>query len=96
MMFSGSTPPVPDSVHYTEYGIPIRNLWHMCLYAWNDVSIHRHWSMDIAESAPTLYALLASVLARLNAFALYASLFFVKNPSIAFSCTKDFITLMPE
>lgn len=50
----GSTSPVPDSVHYTEYGIPIRNLWHMCLYAWNDVSIQRHWSMDIAEDAPTL------------------------------------------
>ena len=65
MTFNGSTSPVPDSVHYTEYGIPIRNLWHMCLYAWNDVSIHRHWSMDIAEDAPTLDVLLASVLAKL-------------------------------
>lgn len=65
MTFTGSTSPVPDSIHYTEYGIPIRNLWHMCLYAWNDVSIQRHWSMDIAEDAPTLDALLASVLAGL-------------------------------
>ena len=23
-------------VQYTEYGIPIRNLWHMLLYAWNE------------------------------------------------------------
>ncbi len=65
MTFTGSTSPVPDSIHYTEYGIPIRNLWHMCLYAWNDVSIQRHWSMDIAEDAPSLDALLASVLAGL-------------------------------
>ena len=65
MTFTGSTSPVPDSIHYTEYGIPIRNLWHMCLYAWNDVSIRRHWSMDIAEDAPSLDALLASVLSGL-------------------------------
>ncbi len=65
MTFIGSTSPVPDSVHYTEYGIPIRNLWHMCLYAWNNVSIQRHWSMDIAEDAPTLDALFASVLVQL-------------------------------
>ncbi|MBI2331658.1 MAG: hypothetical protein HYU84_05790 [Chloroflexi bacterium] len=65
MTFNGSTSPVPASVHYTEYGIPIRNLWHMCLYAWNEVSIQRHWSMNAAEDAPTLDALLASVLAQL-------------------------------
>ena len=56
---------MPASVHYTEYGIPIRNLWHMCLYAWNEVSMNNHWTLDSAEDAPTLDALLASVLAKL-------------------------------
>jgi len=58
---STTTPPV----QYTEYGIPIRNLWHMLLYAWNEVPIKNHWSMDSIEAAPTLDALLASILARL-------------------------------
>jgi 5-methylcytosine-specific restriction enzyme subunit McrC len=52
----------------TEYGIPIRNLWHMLLYAWNEVPLHefRGWSLKYAnvESAPSLDALLASVLIR--------------------------------
>src|SRR5215510_12804195 len=52
-------------VQYTEYGIPIRNLWHMLLYAWNEVLIKNHWSMQDAEAAPTLDALLASILAKL-------------------------------
>lgn len=54
-----------DSVRYTEYGIPIRNLWHMCLYAWNEVPFNSHWTLDAAEDAPTLDALLASILAGL-------------------------------
>jgi 5-methylcytosine-specific restriction enzyme subunit McrC len=53
----------------TEYGIPIRNLWHMLLYAWNEVPLSqvRGWPLReaFAESAPTLDALLASVLVRL-------------------------------
>ena len=52
-------------VEYTEYGIPIRNLWHMLLYAWNEAPISNHWSWADAESAPTLDALLASILAKL-------------------------------
>jgi len=48
-------------VSFTEYGIPIRNLWHMLLYAWNETSEH-HVSMQDVESAPTLDALLATVL----------------------------------
>jgi len=52
-------------VQFTEYGIPIRNLWHMLLYAWNEVPLKNDWvRMDI-ESAPTLDALLASVLMKL-------------------------------
>jgi 5-methylcytosine-specific restriction enzyme subunit McrC len=53
----------------TEYGIPIRNLWHMLLYAWNEVPLNdlRGWALKDAfmERAPTLDALLASVLIRL-------------------------------
>src|SRR5512135_673230 len=52
-------------VQYTEYGIPIRNLWHMLLYAWNEVPVSAQWSWADAESAPTLDALLASILAKL-------------------------------
>ena len=54
---------------HTEYGIPIRNLWHMLLYAWNEVPLNRvrGWALQdsFVESAPTLDSLLASVLIRL-------------------------------
>ncbi len=65
MQPTASTSPKPASVRYTEYGIPIRNLWHMCLYAWNEVPLKSHWTLDAAEEAPTLDALLASILAKL-------------------------------
>ncbi len=47
---------------FTEYGIPIRNLWHMLLYAWNEPSLKEQVDMAEVESAPTLDALLALVL----------------------------------
>ena len=54
---------------FTEYGIPIRNLWPMLLYAWNEVPLDqvRGWPLQHAslERAPTLDALLAFVLIRL-------------------------------
>jgi 5-methylcytosine-specific restriction enzyme subunit McrC len=53
------------SVQFTEYGIPIRNLWHMLLYAWNEAPVSANGSWADAESAPTLDALLASILAKL-------------------------------
>lgn len=53
----------------TEYGIPIRNLWHMLLYAWNEVPLDqvRGWPLEnsYVEEALSLDALLASVLIRL-------------------------------
>jgi len=64
-MLSGRTSSTSTSVHYTEYGIPIRNLWHMCLYAWNEIPLQKHWAMDDVENAPTLDVLFASVLAKL-------------------------------
>src|SRR5689334_20479152 len=52
------------AIFYTEYGIPIRNLWHMLLYAWNEPSLNNQVSMGDVERAPTLDALLAMVLIR--------------------------------
>ncbi len=51
----------------TEYGIPIRNLWHMLLYAWNEMPSNamHGWMLEEAERAPTLDTLLASVLIKL-------------------------------
>jgi 5-methylcytosine-specific restriction enzyme subunit McrC len=54
--------PSQNSVSFTEYGIPIRNLWHMLLYAWNEASMLNQISMGEVENAPTLDALLALVL----------------------------------
>jgi 5-methylcytosine-specific restriction enzyme subunit McrC len=54
--------PNQDPMTFTEYGIPIRNLWHMLLYAWNEPSMSNQISMGEVESAPTLDALLALVL----------------------------------
>ena len=54
-------------VQSTEYGIPIRNVWHMLLYAWNELPLNamHGWMMEEAERAPTLDTLLASVLIKL-------------------------------
>src|ERR1044072_5180746 len=56
-----------DSVQFTEYGIPIRNLWHMLLYAWEEAPLNalHSWMLAEAEIAPTLDALLASILIKL-------------------------------
>lgn len=59
-----------QNIPYTDHGIPIRNLWHMLLYAWNEVPLNdlRNWALKDAyvEEAPTLDTLLASVLMRLT------------------------------
>lgn len=51
-----------EPVPWTEFGIPIRNLWHMLLYAWNEWPLKIQWAMQDVENAPTLDALLASIL----------------------------------
>ena len=60
---------ISNPTAFTEYGIPIRNLWHMLLYAWNEAPLNelRSWTLRQAavEQAPTLDSLLASVLVRL-------------------------------
>ena len=53
-----------ESIYTTEYGIPIRNLWYMLLYAWNKVDQIDRWRTEV-EHAPTLDMLLASILADL-------------------------------
>lgn len=65
-MLSSETPKEP--IQFTEYGIPIRNLWYMLLYAWNEVPLNalRGWMMADVERAPTLDTLLASVLTKLT------------------------------
>src|SRR4051794_34185002 len=50
------------SIQLTKTGIPVRNLWHMLLYVWNVVHLKSHWKSEV-EVAPTLDALLATVLA---------------------------------
>lgn len=49
----------------TTHNIPIRNLWHMLLYAWHDYSITNQITLSEVEESPTLDALLASMLAKL-------------------------------
>jgi 5-methylcytosine-specific restriction enzyme subunit McrC len=49
----------------TAYGIPIRNLWHMLLYAWNESPHSPIWRMVSVERAPSLDALLATLLIKL-------------------------------
>ena len=56
-----------ETIQRTEHGIPIRNLWHMLLYVWNEIPLNavRHLAMADAESAPTLDALFATILIKL-------------------------------
>src|SRR5262245_21902765 len=51
-------------VYFTEYGIPIRNLWYMLMYAWNEPVFNNFITVGEVESAPTLDILLARVLIR--------------------------------
>src|SRR5215208_2993266 len=54
-----------DNIHWTEHGIPMRNLWYMLLYAWNEVALVQVGDPEDIESSPTLDALLANMLAKL-------------------------------
>ena len=49
----------------TEYGIPIRNLWHMLLYAWNELPDLKTSNLADVDTSPTLDALLALMLTKL-------------------------------
>lgn len=51
------------SVPVTATGIPIRNLWYMLLYAWNEPRVTQQWKAEV-DAAPTLDALLADILSK--------------------------------
>lgn len=53
------------NIHPTEYGIPIRNLWYMLLYAWNELPDLKTADLGDAEDSPTLDALFAIMLMKL-------------------------------
>ena len=64
-MVTRSDPQSDDRpVYHSEYGIPIRNLWHMLLYVWNGLPIGGPITLGEVEHAPTLDALFALVLIR--------------------------------
>lgn len=63
-MSATATENFAEKMSVTTTGIPIRNLWHMLLYAWNEIVVKNHWETE-AETSPSLDALLASILANL-------------------------------
>lgn len=54
-----------NSLDLTIHGIPIRNVWHMLMYAWSDAPLRAQISMADVESAPTLDALFSVILMKL-------------------------------
>src|SRR6185436_18698645 len=44
--------------------VPIRNVWHMLVYAWRELRLLKRWKTDV-ESAPTLDGLFARILSNL-------------------------------
>src|SRR5437016_11080043 len=44
--------------------VPIRNVWHMLVYAWKELRLLKRWQADV-ESAPTLDSLFATILSNL-------------------------------
>jgi 5-methylcytosine-specific restriction enzyme subunit McrC len=59
-----SSPLNEGSQPTTAAGVPIRNMWHMLLYAWNEVPVRQDLNVDV-DNSPSLDALLASILALL-------------------------------
>jgi 5-methylcytosine-specific restriction enzyme subunit McrC len=49
----------------TAYGIPIRNLWYILLYAWQETPRSPYWHLAGVEESPSLDALLAYCLSNL-------------------------------
>jgi len=45
-------------------GIPVKNFWHMLLYAWDRAVFLNRWNVEV-DASPSLDALLASVLSKL-------------------------------
>jgi len=58
------TPLSTTSAEKAAYGIPIRNVWYMLLYALKELPHSPYWQMVDVEKSPSLDALLASVLVK--------------------------------
>jgi len=56
-------PSAPEPVAPKPPGVPVRNLWHMLLYAWNLASVSYPWLAGV-EDAPTLDVLFADILVK--------------------------------
>ncbi|MBL8092400.1 MAG: hypothetical protein JNJ43_18855, partial [Anaerolineales bacterium] len=54
-----------QTIYKTEHHIPIRNLWHMLLYAWNESPDIKLSALGDVEDTPTFDALLKLMLAKL-------------------------------
>ena len=54
-----------ELVDLKESDIPIRNIWYMLLYAWNEPPQFQNYMYQAEEEAPSLDALLCSILIRL-------------------------------
>ncbi len=54
-----------ESINLREAGIPIRNIWYMLLYAWNEAPQFQTIISEDIEQAPTLDGLLCLVLIKL-------------------------------
>jgi len=64
-MFASSIQNPIENIYCTEYGIPIRNLWHMLVYAWKELPLEKYCTTLDIDISPSLDALLASILSRL-------------------------------
>lgn len=53
-----------SEIPVTSTGIPVRNFWYILTYAWNELAFRDHWRADV-ENAPSLDALLATILCKL-------------------------------
>lgn len=53
-----SSPPATPTV----YGIPIRNLWYLLLYAWHETPPSPYWQLVESVESPSLEGLLATML----------------------------------
>jgi len=54
-----------EPIHWTEHGIPFRNLWYMLLYAMNELPLRRISNLEDIEESPPLDAQLAIILSKL-------------------------------
>ncbi|MCB0209663.1 MAG: hypothetical protein KDJ52_10050 [Anaerolineae bacterium] len=57
--------PSTTTAQKTAYGIPIRNLWYLLLYAWKETPRSPYWHLVDTVESPSLDGLLASILVKI-------------------------------